>query len=71
MNLRTKRGEKDEYKSLKKKYDRLMTKYETHRRGLGTIRTKIQEAVSGSNPKIHLTTCLSPSVTTRSPGSGN
>jgi hypothetical protein len=42
-------NEKDEYKSLKKGYDRSVIKYEARRRGLGTIRTKIQETVTRSN----------------------
>ena len=41
--------EKDEYKFLKKEYERELTKYETYRTGLGKIRTKIQESVSRSN----------------------
>jgi reverse transcriptase-like protein/Pol polyprotein/gag-pre-integrase-like protein len=41
--------EKDEYKSLKKRYNLLVTKYETRKRGLGTIRTKVQETVTRSN----------------------
>jgi hypothetical protein len=41
--------QKDEYKSLKKMYDRKVTKYETRKRGLGSIRTKIQEAVTRAN----------------------
>lgn len=40
---------KDEYKSLKKGYDRSVIKYEARRRGLGTIQTKIQETVTRSN----------------------
>jgi hypothetical protein len=41
--------EKDEYKFLKKEYERELTKHETYKTGLGKIRTKIQESVSRSN----------------------
>jgi hypothetical protein len=41
--------EKDEYKSLKKGYDRSVTKCESRRKGLGTMRIKIQETVTRSN----------------------
>jgi hypothetical protein len=41
--------EMDEYKFLKKEYERELTKHETYKTGLGKIRTKIQESVSRSN----------------------
>jgi len=44
--------EKVEYKSLKKRYDRSATKYETHTRRLDVIQTKIQEIVTRSDRSI-------------------